>query len=118
MKPPGSVRRFLFVIKLAETEELIPARVRDHVPLILRTLTGLSVMGSRPQVAFAAKDGSVVGIAFKSEERPERIMREIHAHDKEVPSPTRLRDQIYILELGNTFRIERAERLQDWLNIR
>ena len=71
------VRRFLFVMKFAETEERIPERVRNHVPLIIKTLTDLSAMGSRPQVAFTAKDGSVVGIAFKSEERPAQIMREI-----------------------------------------
>ena len=61
---------------------------------------------------------SVVGIAFKSEERPAQIMREIRTHDKGDPSRTRLRDQILILELGNTFRIENAERLEGWLNIR
>ena len=118
MKSPGLVRRFLFVMKFAETEERIPEHVRNHVPLILKTLTDLSAMGSRPQVAFTAKDGSVVGIAFKSEERPAQIMREIRAHDKGDPSRTRLRDQILILELGNTFRIENAERLEGWLNIR
>jgi hypothetical protein len=118
MESPGLVRRFLFVMKFAETEERIPERVRNHVPLILKTLTDLSAMGSRPQVAFTAKDGTVVGIAFKSEERPAQIMREIRAHDKGDPSPTRLRDQILILELGNTFRIENAERLEGWLNNR
>ena len=114
-EPYETHRCFLVVLRFESEEEPLTARIRDHVPIILETLKDLSVSTSKPVLAFQAKDGSAIGIALRSIFRADEILNHIHSHNKNTPSPTRMRDQIAVMQLSLDFKIDNADRLSGWL---
>jgi hypothetical protein len=106
---------YLVVLKFESEEEPLTVRIREHVPIIQQTLKDLSISKSKPMLAFQAKDGSVIGIVLRSTRRADDILRHIHSHTPGVPSPTRMRDQIAVMQLALDFEIQSSDRLSSWL---
>ena len=105
---------YLVVIKFETEEEPLMDRLKNDVPIILRTLTSISLPPTKPELAFKSKDGSAVGFAIRSKLGAGQITGRIHSGDG--ASPTRLRDNVLVMELGRDYKIGNAERLNGWLN--
>jgi len=109
-------RRYLMVIKFAGSEESIPERMKRHVPNIIKTLKDLSEPPSEPQIAFTSTDGTVLGIVVKTRARTGDLLNQIQSHEGGSESPTRLRDQIIVLEIGaGPLSVQNAPSLATWL---
>ena len=109
-------RRYLVVIQFTETEESIPERLKKHVPIIMEMLKEVSEPPSEPQIAFASKDDSVLGIVVKTRTRTGGLLNQIQSHEGGAESPTRLRDQIIVLEIGaGPLTVQNAPSLATWL---
>jgi hypothetical protein len=78
---------YLLIIKFETEEEPLMARLKDHVPIILRVLKDISVPPSKPELAFRAKDGSAMGVAVRSTLKAVQIAARIHAGDGASPTP-------------------------------
>jgi hypothetical protein len=109
-------RRYLIVIKFAETEKSTPERMNQHVPTMMNTLKALSEPPSEPQIAFTSPDGSVLGIVVKTRSRTGDLLNEIQSHESGSEPPTRFRDQIIVLEIGaGPLSVQNAPSLATWL---
>jgi hypothetical protein len=109
------VNRYLVVLRFESQEQPLDVRIREHVPLIKNALADLAAPMTKIELAFGSKDGSVIGIGVKTPCGASEILAHIHSHGN-APSPTRSRDQILVLEIGDITAIQRVETFDGWLN--
>ena len=90
--------------------------MKKHVPMIIETLKEVSEPPSEPQIAFASKDDSILGIVVKTRSRSGDLLHEIQSRERGSELPTRLRDQIIVLEIGaGPLTVQNAPSLATWL---
>jgi hypothetical protein len=130
-------RDFLIVFRLSTNEAALITRLKQHVPVILKILERISVPEKKPLVAFRSKEGELFGYFVRSKlpapailsqiespgsnELPEVLldddgfpMRSIKPKAPDLPSPTNIRDQIFIVEVTPDFFHRRFEGLTPW----
>jgi hypothetical protein len=83
------------------------------MPIVIDVLRSLCTEGEAPHLAFTSKDGGTLGAGVLTTHRSETVESRIYKGTE--ASPIRLRDQVYVMEIGARHAVRNNDRFASWL---